>query len=672
MSKNYSTQGRKSGQQFDVPLEARVNRLDNEFAHFRMDVNDKISALTDALTLLTTKVDNMEQILRKLYSQSELSDRQSFSEVPRFDLKEAANAAENATGNFTPQKTSGGKKSPEEQQQKESTGEKMFRELAGKSVIDNAVDDEDAYKGGNTIARPPIAKDSSKVSNGNRRGSLDNAARETLQSMNSNPGGDDGDDGSSSSSSSYISSDNEQMKKAAKKRNKKKKRKSLSKQIIEESTARKEDFFKVMLTRTLPSFEHITLERLNIRDFFIFIHAFDRFIAKNNVDLKMVHQLSDRVIRELCAHHKDLTVKKLNKMSNEKIMALIKRHIRPDSPMEFQQTLSYYVDFKWDMHGQTPTPVTFRAFYSALLMYRDEFLRYYEVIAEGNNNNIPPCNDKKGGLVRSFIEKIPYEYGWRVLRTLKKNSFDDLDEFLEEFYQIVEEDYERGKSARAINEHFGGTEYKYKLHNNGRTFTSPKKTYSTPKKSSNRHDRRSEQKLHAMSHNSDDKRHMDMEDYYAQQDRSYYYVPSSRSPKHIEVVLDESDEDDDSDDDDDVDDEESEEDLSDEEPGEDIVAPSSEDIVAMIEAFNNINMAKDKPSNTPRGCFYKTFGLPCKQGNKCPYNHNYSSLHKCYSYYADLVTKSLYKNPQQQEALKSILRKPSGDSGAHMQGNNKK
>jgi hypothetical protein len=93
-------------------------------------------------------------------------------------------------------------------------------------------------------------------------------------------------------------------------------------------------------------------------------------------------------------------------------------------------------------------------------------LWYYDVISHKNKDNIPKCEEKEGGLIRLFIEKIPFEYGKRVLNLLPKAKYIDIYAFLTKFYNQVEEHYRVSVKAKALSECFGGTEYKTRLTRN--------------------------------------------------------------------------------------------------------------------------------------------------------------------------------------------------------------
>lgn len=63
--------------------------------------------------------------------------------------------------------------------------------------------------------------------------------------------------------------------------------------------------------------------------------------------------------------------------------------------------------------------------YHALLAFRTDFISIYELLAEDNDRNIPVCKNKEGGLLKIFLDKIPFEYGKRTFQSLATYKFKD-------------------------------------------------------------------------------------------------------------------------------------------------------------------------------------------------------------------------------------------------------
>jgi hypothetical protein len=123
--------------------------------------------------------------------------------------------------------------------------------------------------------------------------------------------------------------------------------------------------------------------------------------------------------------------------------------------LEFQQYLRKYTYFNLP-YGYVPNSNDFRIFYDALQLYRNTFLRVYEIMVRDNEYNIPECNNEEGGIVRIFTEKIPFNYGKNVIYSFSKKKFDNIYEFLKNFYKVVEAHYAGYEKSRLCNQRHQG------------------------------------------------------------------------------------------------------------------------------------------------------------------------------------------------------------------------
>jgi len=132
--------------------------------------------------------------------------------------------------------------------------------------------------------------------------------------------------------------------------------------------------------------------------------------------------------------------------------------LRPTSPLSFGHALIGNVDFELP-HGYRPDAYNFNTWYGLLLSYKRRFRLVFEILKHKNRSNVPYCDNKEGGLVRIFVDKIPFEYGQRILKTMRQRSYRDLYEFLGNFFAEVSRHNEDSRLAKSIRDHFGGTAY---------------------------------------------------------------------------------------------------------------------------------------------------------------------------------------------------------------------
>jgi hypothetical protein len=198
---------------------------------------------------------------------------------------------------------------------------------------------------------------------------------------------------------------------------------------------------------------------LNTRDFFIFIDKVLEYQSRHGIELKVPTLLSQVIRETIRANNPKLlnTVDKFYQLSNAKVVELICAELRPQSVLEFQQNLKRYVSFEALPPSYIPDASHFQRFYDALLRYRNIFQRTYEIMAENNAENIPPCNNKEGGLIKIFVEKIPHDFGKSVLHDYPDRRFRDLYAFLDFFYDVVQALHKSHRSARHLERHFSGT-----------------------------------------------------------------------------------------------------------------------------------------------------------------------------------------------------------------------
>jgi hypothetical protein len=65
-------------------------------------------------------------------------------------------------------------------------------------------------------------------------------------------------------------------------------------------------------------------------------------------------------------------------------------------------------------------------------------MSHYNIMAEDNTDNIPPCHNKEGGLIKLFVKKVPFNYADEVLIILQKDGKKDwkvIDDFFFGFLQ---------------------------------------------------------------------------------------------------------------------------------------------------------------------------------------------------------------------------------------------
>lgn len=213
---------------------------------------------------------------------------------------------------------------------------------------------------------------------------------------------------------------------------------------------------QITYTRVAPDFKHIYLEKLALGPLITFIERIFAYTTAYRLELPVTTLVSDRVRDQIMAHNTGLTWVKFHQLQVDRFIPLLLKEIKPPSALIFCQILADQVKMSLPS-GYTPTPLNFKKLYYAILVYRDKFIRVYEILAENNKiENIPPCSNKEGGLIKLFLDGIPFQYGAKWFRAMKSSEFPDIYAFVKEYMKHVEADFERSKEANIMTHHFGG------------------------------------------------------------------------------------------------------------------------------------------------------------------------------------------------------------------------
>ena len=213
-----------------------------------------------------------------------------------------------------------------------------------------------------------------------------------------------------------------------------------------------------------PEFKHIKLSRLRIKEVFEFTNQVIEYQTAHRTHLPVPTLIDAKVRRHLIASNKSayISERQFYELNMEELFTRIRKEISPSSKLDFVTLLQANVSFQLPDRYK-PTPTHFNPMYHALLAFRTDFISIYELLAEDNDLNIPDCKNKEGGLLKIFLDKIPFEYGKRTFQSLATDKFEDLYKFLTAFYKQVQSDEDFARNARQLNQKFGGTEWEKSL-----------------------------------------------------------------------------------------------------------------------------------------------------------------------------------------------------------------
>ena len=190
------------------------------------------------------------------------------------------------------------------------------------------------------------------------------------------------------------------------------------------------------------------LERLNVSNVLKFIDDVNRYQAQWQVRLNTATYVSDSVKRTLISRSRGrLTEGGFYRVTTKDLLREIQRAVRPQSILAFSKVFEDNIAFILP-DNFIPSAVNLDFLYDALLLYRDRVLLVYDFLSKHNTDNVPLCNDKEGGLMKIFTDKIPFEYGTRIMRNLKTKRFDDLESFINAFMEKAKYHMRSAKEAK--------------------------------------------------------------------------------------------------------------------------------------------------------------------------------------------------------------------------------
>lgn len=207
---------------------------------------------------------------------------------------------------------------------------------------------------------------------------------------------------------------------------------------------------------------NIALTALTVKQAFTFFESLEEYQTVWSIKLHAPSLLDPKVRQRLIAKYPhDLRGQKFFQLDDQALYALVQEFVRPESKNDFIVLLQRNVDFEI-RSTYRPSAENFRVLYDAILRYKYVFLKTYELLAKDNSDNVPECKNKPNGLIKCFVEKIPFQYGDKVISNFASTKFEKIYEFLKVFSKTLELHLEGHKKALQIVRCFGGTEYEHK------------------------------------------------------------------------------------------------------------------------------------------------------------------------------------------------------------------
>ena len=217
-----------------------------------------------------------------------------------------------------------------------------------------------------------------------------------------------------------------------------------------------------------PSYDDIYLSYLTPKAVMRFINQVLDYFKSFRIRLP-VPALIDRDVRaRILARNSHMTEDEFLQMNLPAITALLRNEVAPRDPIQFVTVLKAAVKFP-SLDGAELSIKDFRSFYDALLMYKREFLLYYDFMALPDLSNVPGTDDKELGIISLFTDPIPNDYGHKIAAVIRREreslprddrKFRDLHQFVASFMKKAAEDFQTWDQHRIMQYHFSSTSKK--------------------------------------------------------------------------------------------------------------------------------------------------------------------------------------------------------------------
>lgn len=199
----------------------------------------------------------------------------------------------------------------------------------------------------------------------------------------------------------------------------------------------------------------------NVTEFFRFFKELRLYELKEGVRPRNVPALVDDTIRERLISYEPerLGGGKFLELEWEELYGVLQKEFRPKDRIDFIKKLDDSVGFEFTSHYK-PTADYFKPFYDALLLYISKFSEVFDILSFGithEQNIVPRCDTKPGGLVKTFVSKIPFQFGANILLLLPEQKWETWPAFMRTFRAELDVCKDDSESSRRLKRLFTGS-----------------------------------------------------------------------------------------------------------------------------------------------------------------------------------------------------------------------
>lgn len=226
-----------------------------------------------------------------------------------------------------------------------------------------------------------------------------------------------------------------------------------------------------------PPRHDIELSSLSVNAIIKFITDIIDYQYRYRVPLQVPSLIRPAIVREVMARHPKLNYATFQSLDAEQVFQLLQFEMAPTTAYEVINRLERSVRFNLADSAYRPSSRDYRPFYSALLNYIRDFTLAYDLITGLLPAElIPKLSTKDLGILKVFLSKIPFDYGWRLhgsylqdqistkpagSSSLAANShpINNFHRYLSAFSQYVNQHFNVYRDCRTFEQFFGGTSF---------------------------------------------------------------------------------------------------------------------------------------------------------------------------------------------------------------------
>ena len=246
---------------------------------------------------------------------------------------------------------------------------------------------------------------------------------------------------------------------------------------------------ETIMYQAQPDYTHIQLKVLSIKAVHKFMREVATYQRMYNIELQVATLISHTVVKLLISASDWETLNESNfySLQPKTIYRLMREYLQPTDQLTFYEKLDQNTKFYYEQDNK-PSPSNFQKFYESILLYKQSFLEIFEFLSEKNEDNVPEISNRRNGIIKLFLDKIPEDFGQRLYTKIGVKNFESFQEFIQCFTDQVREVYRvftKDKEASMLfnsnkAETFKQSEYSTPS-KNGKSNYELKSTYTEPK-----------------------------------------------------------------------------------------------------------------------------------------------------------------------------------------------